>query len=89
MDEFMQNGMKYNSSISTAFMQFLTKMMGGNAVAGVPGTVASLENKLKNLDNTLNSSTAIGSPDRQLFFELRACVVSPRIFVRSQSLIAR
>ncbi len=36
----------------------------------------------------LNSLTAIGGPDRQLFFELRARVVSPRIFVRSQSLIA-
>ena len=37
----------------------------------------------------INSLTAIGGPDRQLFFELRARVVSPRIFVRSQSLIAR
>jgi hypothetical protein len=36
-----------------------------------------------------NSLTAIGGPDRQLIFELRARVVSPRIFVRSQSLIAR
>ncbi len=36
-----------------------------------------------------NSLTAIGGPDRQLFFELRARVVSPQIFVRSQSLIAR
>ncbi len=37
----------------------------------------------------INSLTAIGGPDRQLFFELRARVVSPQIFVRSQSLIAR
>ncbi len=37
----------------------------------------------------LNSLTAIGGPDCQLFFELRARVVFPRIFVRSQSLIAR
>ena len=36
----------------------------------------------------VNSLTAIGGPDRQLFFELRARVVSPRSFVRSQSLIA-
>ncbi len=36
-----------------------------------------------------NSLTAIGGPDRQLFFELRARVVSPRIFVYLQSLIAR
>ncbi len=37
----------------------------------------------------INSLTAIGGPDRQLFFKLRARVVSPRIFVRLQSLIAR
>ena len=53
MDEFMQNGLKYNPSILAAFMQFLTKVTGGNAAAGVAGTVALLENKLKNLDNTL------------------------------------
>ena len=37
----------------------------------------------------LNSLTAIDGHDRQYFNELRARVVSPRIFVRSQSLIAR
>jgi hypothetical protein len=41
------------------------------------------------VDGLLNSLTAIGSHDRQYFNELRARVVSPRIFVRSQSLIAR
>jgi hypothetical protein len=51
-DEFTQNGMKYNSSISAAFMR-LTKVTGGNAAAGVAGLVAALENKLKNLNNTL------------------------------------
>jgi hypothetical protein len=51
-DEFTQNGMKYNSSISAAFMR-LTKVTGGNAAAGVAGLVAALENKLKNLDNML------------------------------------
>ena len=50
MDEFTQNGMKYNSSISASFMHFLTKVTGGNAAAGVAGSVASLENKLKNLN---------------------------------------
>jgi hypothetical protein len=39
--------------------------------------------------DVFNSLTAIGGPDRQLFFELRARVVSPRIFVHLQSLIAR
>ena len=53
MDEFTANGMKYNSTISAAFMRFLTKVTGGNAAAEVAGIVASLESKLKNLDNTL------------------------------------
>jgi hypothetical protein len=35
MDEFTQNGMKYNSSILAAFMHFLTKVTGGIAAAGV------------------------------------------------------
>jgi hypothetical protein len=50
MDEFTQHGMKYNSSILAAFMRFLTKVTGGNAAAGVGGSVAALENKLKNID---------------------------------------
>jgi hypothetical protein len=37
----------------------------------------------------LNSLTAIGGHDRQYFNELRSTVVSRRIFIRSQSLIAR
>jgi len=53
LDEFTANGMKYNSTILAAFMRFLTKVTGGNAAAGVAGTVAALENKLKNLDNAI------------------------------------
>ena len=53
MDEFTANGMKYSSTISAALMRFLTKVTGGNAAAGMAGIVASLESKLKNLDNTL------------------------------------
>ncbi len=37
----------------------------------------------------LNSLTAIGGHDRQYFNELRNTVVSRRIFILSQSLIAR
>ena len=37
----------------------------------------------------LNSLTAIDGHDRQYFFELHSTVVSRRIFIRSQSLIAR
>jgi hypothetical protein len=36
-----------------------------------------------------NSLTAIGGHDRQLIYELRACVVSLQIFVRYQRLMAR
>jgi hypothetical protein len=46
-------------------------------------------NNCRLIAKVLNSLTAIGSPDRKLFFELRARVVSPRIFDRLQSLIAR
>jgi hypothetical protein len=53
MDEFTQNGLKYNLSISAAFMRFLTKVTGGNAAAGVGGSVAAIEAKLKLLDTAL------------------------------------
>ena len=51
--KFTANGMKYNSTISAAFMRFLTKVTGGNAAAGMAGTVASLDSKIKNLDNAI------------------------------------
>jgi hypothetical protein len=41
------------------------------------------------LDRCLNSLTAIDGHDRQYFNKLRSTVVSCRIFIRSQSLIAR
>ena len=37
----------------------------------------------------INSLTAIGAHERQLFNELSGTVVSRQIFIRSQSLIAR
>jgi hypothetical protein len=37
----------------------------------------------------INSLTAIGAHERQRFNELRGNVVSRRVFIRSQSLIAR
>ncbi len=37
----------------------------------------------------INSLTAIGGHDRQYFNELRSTVVSRRIFIRSQSMMAR
>jgi hypothetical protein len=45
--------MKYNLSISAVFMQFLAKVTGGNVAAGMGGSVAALEAKLKILDTTL------------------------------------
>jgi hypothetical protein len=49
----MDNGMKYNFLISAAFMQFLMKVTGGNAAAGVGGSVVAIEAKLKLLDTAL------------------------------------
>jgi hypothetical protein len=41
--------MKYNSSISAAFMRFLTKVMGGNVASEVSGSMAQLEAMIKTL----------------------------------------
>ncbi len=54
MNEFTQNRMKYDSSISAMFMRFLTNVTSGNAVAGASGSIAGLKAKLKKLDTTLN-----------------------------------
>jgi hypothetical protein len=53
MDEFTQDRIKYNLALSAAFVCFLTKVTGGNAAAGVAGSVTSLDAKLKNLDSAL------------------------------------
>ncbi len=53
MEEFTANGMKYNPSLSAAFMHYLTKVTGGNTAEGVAGSMASLDSKLKNLENSL------------------------------------
>ncbi len=53
MDEFTQDRMKYNSALSAAFVHFLTKVTGGNAAAGMAGSIALLDAKLKNLDSAL------------------------------------
>jgi peptidoglycan hydrolase CwlO-like protein len=45
--------MKYNLALSAAFVRFLTKVTGRNAAAGVAGSIALLDAKLKNLDSTL------------------------------------
>ncbi len=51
MDEFTQDGMKYNLALSAAFVRFLTKVTGGNAAAGMADSIALLEAKLKNLNS--------------------------------------
>ena len=53
MEKFTATGMKYNPFLSAAFMRFLPKVTGGNAAAGVAGSMASLDSKLKNLKNSL------------------------------------
>ena len=44
---------------------------------------------MSSLYQVLNSLTAIDAHERQLFNELRSTIVSRRIFIRSQSLMAR
>ncbi len=48
-----------------------------------------IERNVNSYAPILNSLTAIDGHDREYFNELRARVVSPQIFVRLQSLIAR
>ena len=53
------------------------------------GNMVDLQGKNGRGMNTFNSLTAMGGRDRPPFNELRARVVSPRIFVRCQRLMAR
>jgi hypothetical protein len=48
-----------------------------------------LTEEMAKLKKRLNSLTAIDAHEHQHFNELRGTVVSSRIFIRSQSLIAR
>jgi uncharacterized membrane protein YwzB len=46
MDNFVWNGMKYNTAISSAFIRFLTKQTGSNVSAGVGNLLSKLEEKV-------------------------------------------
>jgi hypothetical protein len=46
MQEFVQGGLKYNFAISTAYVQFLTKTMGGNVASGIGGQLKTLTNMI-------------------------------------------
>jgi hypothetical protein len=53
-------------------------------------TTSALQTKcFQDLQVVVNSLTAIDGHDRQYFNKIRSTVVSRRIFIRSQSLIAR
>ena len=49
----------------------------------------NIPKKVQSAAGAVNSLTAIDGHDRQYFNELRSTIVSCRIFIRSQSLIAR
>jgi hypothetical protein len=77
---------KNSGAMFAAFTNILTNLKSH----GYAPTLNVMDNECsKAMEAHINSLTAISGPDRQLFFELRARVVSPKIFVRSQSLIAR
>jgi uncharacterized membrane protein YwzB len=47
MDNFVCNGMKYNTAISSAFIRFLTKQTRSNVGAGVGNSLSKLEEKVR------------------------------------------
>ena len=49
------------------------------------GALRSLQTLVENNRSTFNSLTVIDVHEPQIFYKLRRCVVSPRIFIRSQS----
>ncbi len=49
IQEIVQGGLKYNSAISTANVQFLTKTTGGNVASGVGGQLKTLTNMIATL----------------------------------------
>jgi hypothetical protein len=49
MDDFVKDGLKYNSAISAVFICFLSKQTGGNVSAGVGSQIQSLKEEIKKL----------------------------------------
>jgi hypothetical protein len=49
MQEFVEGGLRNNPAISTAFIRFLTKMMGGNVSVGVGGQIKALTDSIVTL----------------------------------------
>jgi hypothetical protein len=64
----------------------LLLLVGDNIIGSISN---SPDNKQYLFHLIVNSLTAIDGHDRQYFNELHSTVVSRRIFIRSQSLIAR
>jgi hypothetical protein len=56
MQEFVQGGLKYNSAISTAYVRFLTKTMGGNVAWGVGGQLKTLTDMIATLTSLVTTA---------------------------------
>lgn len=56
MQEFIQGGLKYNSTIGTAFIRFLTKQTGSNVASGVGGQLKAHTDLLATMKGTVHSA---------------------------------
>jgi hypothetical protein len=52
MDEFVCNGLKYNSAISAVFMRFLMRQIESNVGVGLGRQLTTMEERLKSAENT-------------------------------------
>jgi hypothetical protein len=58
MQEFVEGGLRNNPAILTAFIRFLTKMTGGNVLAGVGGQIKALTDSIATLKGAVTAATA-------------------------------
>ncbi len=56
MDEFVRDGLKYNSAISAAFVWFLTKRTGSNVGLGFSGLISKLEEWVKSVEGAIKEA---------------------------------
>ncbi len=92
IDSDNEDGVLDNQLAELEKLDAANKAIVSNVVIEANKTSLAEANELLATDSitvVINSLTAIDGHDRQYFFELRSTVVSRRIFIRSQSLIAR
>jgi hypothetical protein len=58
IQEFVKGGLKYNLAISTVFVHFLTKQMGGNVASGVGGQIKALTGTVAMLKGSVSVATS-------------------------------